>query len=269
MPSRGIRQGDPLSPYINVICMERLTHLIETAIQSGVWKPVRASINGPKISNLAFADDLILFGEATQDQARIIMSCLDQFCDMSGSKVSLAKSRVFFSKNTNMETRKLICDELKLEETQGLGTYLGVPTINGRTSKREYQYLVERINEKLAGWKSKVLSMAGWATLVQSSISSMSYYAMQTTKLPRTTCDEIDRISRRFLWGGTEEQRRVHLVSWDTVTKYKASEGLGIRSMRQGNAVFLSKLGWRILAEPEALWARVLRSKYSENRCNI
>lgn len=104
-PSRGIRQGDPLSPYLYVICMESLSHLIESATQLGVWKPVRASRNGPPVSNLAFADDLILFGEATVDQAAIISACLDQFCDASGSKVSHSKSRVYFSQNTTDTVR--------------------------------------------------------------------------------------------------------------------------------------------------------------------
>lgn len=113
-PTRGIRQGDPLSPYIYVICMERLTHLIENSIQIGAWKPKRASRNGPKLSNLAFADDLILFGEASTNQAKVIMACLDQFCEMSGSKVSVAKSRVFFSRNTDENTRRLVCEELRI-----------------------------------------------------------------------------------------------------------------------------------------------------------
>lgn len=73
-------QGDPLSPYLYVICTERLAHLIENAIQLGAWRAVRASRNGPPISNLAFADDLILFGEATGDQAKIIAACLSNFC---------------------------------------------------------------------------------------------------------------------------------------------------------------------------------------------
>lgn len=144
-----------------------------------------------------------------------------------------------------------------------------MPTIHGRTTKKDYQFLVDIINGKLAGWKSKMLSMAGRATLIQSCLSSMTYYAMQTTKLSRSTCDEIYRISRRFLWGGSEEKRKVYLVSWNTVTKPKNAGGLGIRSMRQANSAFLTKLGWHVLAEPEALWSRVLRQKYCEGRCDV
>lgn len=62
-PSRGIRQGDPLSPYIFVLCMERLNQVIEAAIIEDKWKPIHASRGGPKLSNLFFADDIILFAE--------------------------------------------------------------------------------------------------------------------------------------------------------------------------------------------------------------
>lgn len=120
-------------------------------------KPVQASRQGPALSNLAFADDLILFAKASVDQAKIIDSCLNQFCEVSGSKISVAKSRIYFSKNTREEVRSSICAELEMESTEDLGIYLGVPTINGRTSKKEYRYLVDRINGKLAGWKSKVI----------------------------------------------------------------------------------------------------------------
>ena len=268
-PSRGIRQGDPLSPYLYVICMERLTHLIEFEISMGNWRPVRASRGGPLLSNLAFADDLILFAEASVDQAQVIRECLDKFCAASGSKVSFDKSRVYFSENTNLELRDSICTELQMEATSDLGKYLGVPTIHGRSTKGDYQYLVDRVNSKLAGWKAKTLSLAGRATLVQSCISTIPYYTMQSAKLPRATCDELDRKARKFLWGGNETVKKTHLVAWENVSKQKGEGGLGIRSMRQANAAFLAKLGWRILTEPDALWARVLRSKYCAGRCDV
>lgn len=121
-PTRGIRQGNPLSPYLYVICMERLSHLIEREVQLGSWKPSRASRNGPQISNLAFADDLTLFGEASVAQAEIMMKCLNQFCEASGSKVSIAKSRIFFSKNTNYEVREAVGAALGMEETDDQGS---------------------------------------------------------------------------------------------------------------------------------------------------
>ncbi|XP_021771780.1 uncharacterized protein LOC110735912 [Chenopodium quinoa] len=136
--SRGIRQGDLLSPYLYVICMERLAHLIEHEVRFGAWKAARASRNGPYISHLAFADDLILFCEASADQELCMKGCLEKFCKVLGSKVSFDKSCVFFSENTEPDIRGAICDSLNMQYTEDLGRYQRVPTISGRTSKQDY-----------------------------------------------------------------------------------------------------------------------------------
>lgn len=65
--SRGIRQGDPLSLYLFVLCMKRLSHIISTAVENKFWKPIKVGKNGPCLSHLAFVDDLILFAEAYLD----------------------------------------------------------------------------------------------------------------------------------------------------------------------------------------------------------
>ncbi|KAL5773508.1 hypothetical protein ACOSP7_013099 [Xanthoceras sorbifolium] len=61
-PSCGIRQGDPISPYIFVIRMEKLSHIINCKVVDNSWKAIKVSKGGPEISHLFFADDLILFG---------------------------------------------------------------------------------------------------------------------------------------------------------------------------------------------------------------
>jgi len=110
--------------------------------------------NGPLISSLFFADDIVLFFEATEPQARMIQGCLDRFCTASGQKVSVSKSRVYFSPNTHDSEVEKICGLLGMESMDDLGEYLGVPNIHGRTSKAQYQYVLERIDKRLAGWKT-------------------------------------------------------------------------------------------------------------------
>ena len=83
-PSRGIRQGDPLPPYIFVLCIERLAQLINMAVDAKLWDPIHISRYGPKLSYLIFVDDLVLFAKASLDQIRVIKGILDLFCDSSG-----------------------------------------------------------------------------------------------------------------------------------------------------------------------------------------
>jgi hypothetical protein len=83
-PQCGVRQGDPMSPYLFVLCMDKLSHLIVEAIEDGKWKPMRAGRNGPLISHLMFADDLLLFGQATDENINAAVVVLQKFCAMSG-----------------------------------------------------------------------------------------------------------------------------------------------------------------------------------------
>ncbi|KAI4355948.1 hypothetical protein L6164_000004 [Bauhinia variegata] len=57
---RGIRLGDPFSPYLFVICMDKLSHNISEKVDDVKWHLMRASRRGPKISHLMFTDDLLL-----------------------------------------------------------------------------------------------------------------------------------------------------------------------------------------------------------------
>ena len=120
-PSKGIRQGDPLLPYLFVACMERLSQLIEHSCQGGLWKAIPITRGGTRLSHLMFADDVVLFAEATKTQALVINSCLRQFCEASGQKVSAQKSNVYFSSNTNEAIRVEVCNTLGIEQTDDLG----------------------------------------------------------------------------------------------------------------------------------------------------
>ncbi|XP_065637983.1 uncharacterized protein LOC112010482 [Quercus suber] len=179
-PSRGIRQGDPLSPYLFILCMEFLGHLIEEKCEANLWSPVRASRSGPSFSHLFFADDLVLFANADQVNCNTIKSVLNDFCLRSGQRVSVAKSRVFFSPNVGPDQRILLSDILGFNSTPNLGKYLGYPLKHAGDRKHDFDFVLDRVKKKLAGWKANLLSMAGRVVLIQASSSTIPSYVMQS-----------------------------------------------------------------------------------------
>ncbi|XP_020999538.1 uncharacterized protein LOC110281546 [Arachis duranensis] len=104
-PSRGLRQGDPMSPYLFVLCMERLACFISHHVDLGLWEPIAISRGGPRISHLMFVDDLLLFCKATKRQVQNMMLVLATFCKVSGMKINVEKSKALCSKNISA-TRK-------------------------------------------------------------------------------------------------------------------------------------------------------------------
>ncbi|MCI37624.1 RNA-directed DNA polymerase (Reverse transcriptase), partial [Trifolium medium] len=82
-PSHGLRQGDPLSPYLFILCMEKLSVTINDAVQQGNWDLIHISNNGPKMSHLLFADDVLLFTKARNSQLRFITNMFDSFSKAS------------------------------------------------------------------------------------------------------------------------------------------------------------------------------------------
>lgn len=261
-PARGLRQGDPLSPYLFVLCLERLCHQIETAVERKEWKPISISRGGPKLSHVCFADDLILFVEASVAQVRVIRKVLETFCLASGQKVNLEKSKKIFSKNVSRDMEGLISAASDIGCTRDLGKYLGMPILHKRLNKDTYGEVLERVSSRLSGWKSTTLSLAGRLTLTKAVISSIPVHSMSTILMPTSTLDKLDRLSRSFLWGSTVEKKKQHLVFWKRVCRPKAEGGLGLRKAKEMNRSLLAKVGWRLLNNVDSLWARVIRSKY-------
>ncbi|KAK9132888.1 hypothetical protein Scep_012416 [Stephania cephalantha] len=104
--------------------------------------------------------------------------------------------------------------------------------------------------------------MAGRITLAQSVLLSLPIFQMQSAKLPRGVCDMIDKLVTGFIRGSTVDQRKPHLVKWEVLCSKKKNGGLGLRPTAMVNDAMLMKLGWQFLSDPDALWARVLSSKY-------
>ncbi|KAJ1422973.1 hypothetical protein SESBI_12746 [Sesbania bispinosa] len=150
------------------------------------------------------------------------------FCEESGQLVNGDKSKIFFSQNTNLDSAKEISSFLSMDLTEPWQLPC-FPIVNGRITRETYSSVIDKVKQKLAGWKANSLSMAGRITLAQAAVMSIPNYLMQAFVFPTG-------------------------VSWSKICQPKKDGGLGFKSLKMVNEAYVIKLGWRMVNQPNLLW---------------
>ena len=197
-PTRGIRQGDPLSPYLFLLCSEGLNGLIKNSVATGDLRGFSLCKNGPQISHLFFADDSVIFCRAKMGDVQALQSALNLYEKASGQKVNGAKTNLFFGKSVLDSTKVTLKNFLGVPEIKEYEKYLGLPTMVGRNKKESLIYIKERIWSKLQGWKEKLLSQVGREVLLKAIVQAIPAFAMSCFKLPTSLCHGIEVMIKNF-----------------------------------------------------------------------
>ena len=209
-PSRGLRQGDPHSPFMFLLCTEGLHGLINKAASNGDITGFSLCKHGPKLTHLFFVDDSLLFCRANSTECSKVMDLLSVYEDVSGQKINRDKTALFFSKSVTEANRQIIKGILGVREIRHYEKYLGLPSLTRKGKRVSFDYIKERIWRKLQGWVGKLLSQARREVLIKAVIQAIPTYAMGCFKLPMGLCNEIEVMIRKFWWGQRGEKRKVH-----------------------------------------------------------
>ena len=201
--SKGLRQGDPLSPYLFVMGMEVLSALIRRAVVGGFL--CGCSIGGGRrptvnISHLLFADDTVVFCEAKKEHLLHLSWILFWFEAASGLRINLAKSEVI--PVGEVEEVEMMAAELGCRVGSSPTVYLGLPLGAPNKTSSVWDGVEERMRKRLALWKRQYISKGGRITLIKSTLASMPMYQMSLFRLPKLVAKRLEKLQRDFLWGG-------------------------------------------------------------------
>lgn len=100
-PTRGLRQGDPLSPYIFILCSEVLSGLCHITQEEGRFLGIRVSQRSPRVNHLLFADDMMIFCQANSESCKELLSILKKYEGVSGQNINRQKLAIMFSAKTS------------------------------------------------------------------------------------------------------------------------------------------------------------------------
>lgn len=143
--SRGIRQGDPLSPYLFLVVAEGLSKKLNGAAAQREIEGIRVCRDAPEVSHLLFADDSSILMHADKKYVENLKRLLDKYCASSGQLVSDAKSSIFFSENTSATDKTEVCTALNIMNKSLNHKYLGLPALVGMDCSDCSNYLIDHV----------------------------------------------------------------------------------------------------------------------------
>jgi hypothetical protein len=209
-PTRGLRQGDPMSPFLFLLCAEGFTTLLNWYGGNYVDSGIRVSPRSPWVNHLLFADDSLIFMKATLESATRLANILRVYEDCSGQCVNREKSSIYFSPNTTKSIKQTLKTFLGISVEAFSERYLGLPTAVGRITSGTFDHLGERIRSKLLGGSERMVSCAGKEVFLKSVIQSIPTFTMCCFLLSRKVCKQLISYMAKYWWSSSLDRRSLH-----------------------------------------------------------
>ncbi|GJT52207.1 RNA-directed DNA polymerase, eukaryota, reverse transcriptase zinc-binding domain protein, partial [Tanacetum coccineum] len=259
---RGLRQGDPLSPFLFIIAMEGLHMALNDGIAANMFHGVKIGSN-IHLSHLFYADDVIILSEWNQSDMENIIRILNIFYIASGLKINIHKSNVFGVGVSSSEIVSMAactgCEAGSLPFS-----YLGLSIGSNMHRIVNWQVITDRFKARLSRWKANMLFIGGRMTLIKFVLGSPGIYYLSIFKAPESVVNSLESMRAAFFSGSSENTKKLAWVKWLNILALLDKGGLGIRSLSAFNKALLLKWRWHLLENPPALWVYVIKAIYGE-----
>jgi hypothetical protein len=257
--SRGVRQGDPLSPLLFCIAENVLSRSIAKLVQDGKLDLIKGTRHIKVPSHTFYADDLMVFCKGKLAGLQALKDLFDAYALQSGQRINTAKSTIFSGSITQGRIN-LIVNLLNFQLGSLPFNYLGVPLFRGKPKVSWIQPIADKIHSKLSAWKASLLSMAGRVQLVRSVIQSMLIYSITIYSWPVSLIKSIEKEVKNFIWSGDVGKRKLVTVAWKKICRPFSQGGLNIRSLTCLNKASNLKLCWSLF-HSDSSWAKLLQAR--------
>jgi hypothetical protein len=180
--------------------------------------------------------------------AKVFNEILQSFCSISRALINKRKSAVY-GWNVDQQTILRIAHFLGFSGYASWEKikYLGLPLTLGSNKSSLWIEVIRKIKSKITAWGGQWLTNAGKLTLIKSVLSSLPIYQASFLLAPKTIMEQVSKLIRDFLWrGGKGNQKKFHLVNWDTVKRPFFEGGLQVRDPGLANIALGGKILWKL-----------------------
>lgn len=195
-PSRGLRQGEPLGPFLFLFVADGLSLLLHNEVYMNNIEPVRICRRVPGISHLLFADDSLLFFKVQAEQAMKVKQVLQEYARSTGQLINPSKCSIMFGESCPVLERDKIKHVLEVAQENFEAKYLGLPTPDRRMHKGKFKSLQANLAKRILEWDDNHQSQAAKETLIKAVAQALPVYGMGVFKLPFGLCDELEKMIR-------------------------------------------------------------------------
>lgn len=190
---------------------------------------------------------------------------LNRYENIYGQVINYSKSVVTFSPNTTENARKLICSKLEVREAKSPGKYLGMPMVIGRRKASTFNFLFERVDQKLQAWDKQVISKAGKVVFLKMAVRSIPNFWMNLLQIPVEICEKIERRMNAYWWGNKSANSGIRWMAWEKLCEVNEEGGLDFKKLRDFNVAMLAKQAWRLINNVNPLVTKLMQARYYHN----
>ena len=191
IPQRGFRQGDPLSPYLFIMCTEALISNIKKAEWMKQLTGMKVARAGPAISHLLFVDDSLFFCKVNKEECQTILRILKEYETVSGQQINFQKFSIQFGHKIDEDSRQELRDLLGIQNLGGMRSYLGLPESLGGSKVQVFGFVQDRLNNKVNGWTFRFFTKGGKEVIIKSVVTALPNHVMYVYRLPKTTVKKL------------------------------------------------------------------------------
>ncbi|XP_060182538.1 uncharacterized protein LOC132612249 [Lycium barbarum] len=266
--TRGVKQGDSLSPTLFILASEVLSRGLN-ALYSNLWfTGFGVPKWSPKINHLAYADDTIIFSSSCEISLGLIMNVFTEYEQASGQLINKAKSSVYLHDRVDEEIFRQVERVTGIARKEFPVIYLGCPIYYARSKMSFYSELIAKVRNRLQGWKGKLLSFGGRAILLKHVLQAMPMHLLSAVDPPSFVIKKLHKVFAQFFWSNTVGERGRHWTGWDIVCLPCDEGGLGFRSLSDMSMALFAKLWWNFRTKP-SLWSYFMSNKYLKKNNSI